>query len=95
MRNPSEINLVEDDLAKGALHALMQHAQGRDLVWKLLQAAGVAPGQVTDNFVGNALQNAYSQGYRGYAIMFQAFAMNAAPEFFHLMLKEQTDAQNA
>ena len=95
MRNPSEINLVEDDLAKGALHALMQHAQGRDLVWKLLQAAGVAPGRVTDNFAGNALQNAYAQGYRGYGVMLQAFAIEAAPEFFHLMLKEQTDAQNA
>lgn len=88
MRNPSDINLVEDETAKAAMNALMQHVQGRELVWKLLQAAGTAPGAVTDNYVPNALQNAYAQGYRGYGVMLQTFIVAAAPELFLTMQKE-------
>lgn len=63
---------------------LMAHAQGRRIVWRLLDRAGV----YRDSFTGNST-TFYNEGRRAMGLFVLEQLMDSCPEKYALMMNEQ------
>lgn len=65
---------------------LMQRQQGRRIIWRLLDQAGV----FRLSFNTNAMQMAFAEGNRNAGLRMQALIHECCPELYPVMVKEQT-----
>lgn len=65
---------------------LMSHKPGRAIVWRLLEKAGV----YRTSFHSNGSQTFFNEGQRNLGLQLLAEVMEACPERFGEMQKEQT-----
>jgi len=71
------------------LHWLMRHRQGRRVVWRWLDDAGIW----RLSFNTDALLMAFVEGGRNQGLMLLRALLAACPEFYHVMMQENQDEQ--
>lgn len=78
------------DTEESDLKWLMRNKQGRRIVWRLLEKAGV----FRSVFNTNAMAMSFAEGHRNYGLQTLTLIHLACPELFPVMLKENTNERN-
>lgn len=78
------------DTEESDLKWLMRNKQGRRIVWRLLEKAGV----FRSVFNTNAMAMSFAEGHRNYGLQTLTLIHVACPELFPVMLKENTNERN-
>ena len=82
---------LSKDTEESDMKYLMRNKQGRRIVWRLLERAGV----FRSVFNTNAMAMSFAEGRRDYGLHTLALVHGACPEMFPVMLKEnQIDNRN-
>jgi hypothetical protein len=69
---------------------LMSSTQGRRIVWRLLEQAGV----FRSSFSTNSMQMAFNEGFRSYGLKMVNLIQRVTPELYSTLQKENTNARN-
>ena len=81
---------LSKDTEESDLKWLMRNKQGRRIVWRLLEKAGV----FRSVFNTNAMAMSFAEGHRNYGLQTLTLIHVACPELFPVMLKENTNERN-
>lgn len=79
-----------NDTEESDIKWLMRNKQGRRVVWRLLEKAGV----FRSVFNTNAMAMSFAEGHRNYGLQTLTLIHAACPELFPVMLKENTNDRN-
>jgi len=79
-----------NDTEESDIKWLMRNKQGRRVVWRLLEKAGV----FRSVFNTNAMAMSFAEGHRNYGLQTLTLIHVACPELFPVMLKENSNERN-
>lgn len=82
-------NKLAKDTEESDLKWLMKGKQGRRIVWRLLEQAGV----FRSSFNTNSMQMAFAEGNRNYGNRLLALIHSTCPELYPVMLNEATERE--
>lgn len=82
-------NKLAKDTEESDVKWLMKGRQGRRIVWRLLEQAGV----FRLSFNTNSMQMAFNEGNRSYGNRLLAIIHASCPELYPVMLKEATERE--
>lgn len=82
-------NKLAKDTEASDVKWLMKGKQGRRIVWRLLEQAGV----FRLSFNTNAMQMAFNEGTRNYGNRLLALIHSTCPELYPVMLNEATERE--